>query len=449
MASPFRKAKAEQAVIKMGFYGATGSGKTLTALLCAEGLAKLTGKRIAYIDTEPGTDFYIKENPERTVHPAAFDFDAVYTRRISEVLNAVRSLDPNVHSVLVIDSITHIWEAAILAYQGRTTSIGTIPFQAWAQIKKPYKEILNLAMSLPCHLFICGRQGNEFRKDEETGELEAIGKKMKAEGETAYEPHTLIHMEAIKPSLKRAGGGKYATAVITAYGEKDRTSMLAGKIIEWPNFDNLVAPILPLLGITQAAIETDAARSVADAEAFDAEDDVASRVSADQLRQYRGRFEAANTRDEVETIGQELTAQHKKLFTPGDLKACREYYLTAKDRTGALPAPSTSKAKPGPESVRPTGPPVNRPGEEALEHLGFGSEQAVDEKAVGKDSKAYKEAKAAFDKLKGPQREAMRKQLGIEMITDLQKYSEVEVRDATITILETIAAETPTQDAPV
>ena len=36
----FRKAKAEQAALKIGLYGPPGSGKTFTSLLIAEGLAK-------------------------------------------------------------------------------------------------------------------------------------------------------------------------------------------------------------------------------------------------------------------------------------------------------------------------------------------------------------------------------------------------------------------------
>ena len=42
----FRKAKAEQAALKIGMYGPSGSGKTFTALPIAEGLAQITGKRI-------------------------------------------------------------------------------------------------------------------------------------------------------------------------------------------------------------------------------------------------------------------------------------------------------------------------------------------------------------------------------------------------------------------
>lgn len=39
----FKKAEAKQARLKLGIYGGQGSGKTLTALLIAEGLAKLEG----------------------------------------------------------------------------------------------------------------------------------------------------------------------------------------------------------------------------------------------------------------------------------------------------------------------------------------------------------------------------------------------------------------------
>src|SRR5690348_3740569 len=109
----FRKAKAEQAALKMGLYGPPGSGKTFTALLLAEGLSGVSKKRVAYVDTEHGTDFYCQEVKTRAVHPQAFDFDAIYTRSITEVLAAVRGLDTTMHGVIVLDSVTHFWEAAM------------------------------------------------------------------------------------------------------------------------------------------------------------------------------------------------------------------------------------------------------------------------------------------------------------------------------------------------
>jgi len=195
----FRKAKAEQAALKMGIYGPPGAGKTFTSLLLAEGLAAASKKRVAYVDTEHGTDFYCKEVPTRAVHPNAFDFDAIYTRSLTEVSSAVKGLDAAQYGVVIIDSITHLWEAARAAYDGNQTRAGTIPMHAWGKIKKPYKDLMAYLLSSPMHVIICGRQGTEYATDEETDELKAVGLKMKAEGETAYEPHILIRMESVKP----------------------------------------------------------------------------------------------------------------------------------------------------------------------------------------------------------------------------------------------------------
>src|SRR5574338_282563 len=151
----FRKAKAEQAALKMGIYGPPGSGKTFTSLMIAEGLAKLTGKRVALVDTEHGSDFYCQTVTSRTVHPEAFDFDALYTKSLTEVISAVRGLDEREYGVIVIDSITHLWEAARNAYDGRQTRAGTIPMQAWGRIKKPYKDLLSTLLSSPMHVIIC------------------------------------------------------------------------------------------------------------------------------------------------------------------------------------------------------------------------------------------------------------------------------------------------------
>jgi len=249
----------------MGCYGPSGSGKTFTALLFAEGLAKASGKRIAFIDTERGTDFYVQHVKDRKVHPDAFDIDTLYTKSITDVLEAVKSLDPSEYAVVVIDSITHIWEAARLAYAGKETKAGTIPFHAWGKIKKPYKDLINILLSSPMHVIFCGRQGNEFEEDEESGELKKVGVKMKAEGETPYEPHILIRMESVKNAKDRS-------ATITAFAEKDRTGVLAGRTIEWPGFDNVIKPILSLLGDTQAKIESEDETSAKDAERLSEEE---------------------------------------------------------------------------------------------------------------------------------------------------------------------------------
>lgn len=316
----FRKAKAEQAALKMGIYGPPGSGKTFTSLLIAEGLAKLTGKRVALVDTEHGSDFYCQKVLTRQVHPEAFDFDALYTRSIMETVAAVKGLDTQQYGVVIIDSVTHLWQACIEAYGGRQTSAGTIPMHAWGKIKKPYKELMTTMLGSSLHVLICGRQGVEYATDEETDELKAVGVKMKAEGETPYEPHILIRMEAQKP--KRTN----EIAMIIAYAEKDRTGVLAGRSFINPTFDSLCKPLLPLLGATQAQIDTLDQAAMKDAEAIADEEQQRLSRSAALLKEWTAQVNLAKSHEALNQIGKLITPELKAQMTPQDVQSLRDAY---------------------------------------------------------------------------------------------------------------------------
>ncbi len=328
--SGFRKAQAEQAALKMGIYGAPGSGKTFTSLLIAEGLAKFTGKRIALIDTEHGSDFYCQSIATRAVHPDAFDFDALYTRSITETLKSIKELSTEQYGVVILDSVTHLWQACIEAYGGKQTSIGTIPMHAWGKIKKPYKDLMTFLLSSPLHVILCGRQGTEYATDEETDELKAVGVKMKAEGETPYEPHILLRMEAIKP--KRTN----ELAMIVAYAEKDRTGVLAGRSFINPTFDTLCRPLLGLLGATQAQLETLEQAAVKDAEAL--ADDETRRIthSAALLKEWCAQVALTKSSEALKQVGKLITPELKAQMTPQNVQELREAYQTREKELSAL-----------------------------------------------------------------------------------------------------------------
>jgi hypothetical protein len=317
----FRKAKAEQAALKLGVYGPPGSGKTFTSLMIAEGLSKLSGKRVAMVDTEHGSDFYCQTVQTRATHPQAFDFDALYTRSITETLQAVRGLNTEEYCCVVIDSMTHLWQACIEAYGGRQTSAGTIPMHAWGKIKKPYKDLMTFILSSPLHVIICGRQGTDYATDEETDELKAVGVKMKAEGETAYEPHILIRMEALKPKKTNE------LATIVAYAEKDRTGVLAGRSFVNPTFETLCRPLLPLLGATQAQMDSLEQAAVKDADALAQEEATRVARSAELLREWIANVNLAKSPDALKQVGKLLTPELKAQMTPQDVQGLREAYL--------------------------------------------------------------------------------------------------------------------------
>lgn len=300
------KAAPQQARLKVGLYGPPGKGKTFTTLLIAEGLAKAEKKRIAYFDTEHGTDFYAMAVPQRAVHPEAFDFDALYTSSLAVVSDEVKALDPAVYGVVVIDSISHLWDAAIAAYTGKRTSADTIPINAWGSIKKPYKALIRFLLDSPFHVFILGRQKNAFETGAD-GEMRKVGVAMRAEGETEYEPHITIRMEGQKNDKEN---------IVYAYVEKDRTGILSGRMIPNPSFET-VKPLLPLLGTVQAQSEDPDEVALRDSELLtkDAEKDKKKEEKSSALyADFNGKMAAATTMEALGAVAAEVKKQRRYLM---------------------------------------------------------------------------------------------------------------------------------------
>lgn len=330
----FKKAAPQQARLKVALYGPPGSGKTFTALLVAEGLAKREAKRIAFVDTERGTDFYAMDVKQRATHPEAFDIDTIYTRSLAEVLENVRALDPAKHGVVVIDSITHLWDAAIAAYEGKLTGAQTIPMQAWGKIKKPYKDLVRYLMESPMHVFILGRQKNVFETGAD-GQMAKVGVGMRAEGETEYEPHICLRMEA-KKSAKD-------TTMTTYYAlfEKDRTGVLSGRTVANPSFATF-EPILPLLGGTQAMGEDPDETAARDGDLLD---ESRAREAKKEDRSSALLSEAStkiNTATSLEALGEAaaLIGKNKRHMTEPHLESARALYANKHKTLSANLAPT-------------------------------------------------------------------------------------------------------------
>jgi len=305
MAKGFTKAVPKREYMNGGLYGKTGSGKTLTALLFAERLAEMEGKRVAYIDSEKSTAFYIRDVPERTIHPKAFDIDILETKSIFEALEAVEGIDPAVHGVVVVDSITAFWNAAKNTYQSKLTSKGGIPVQAWGPIKKPYLRMVSLMIDGPFHTFICGREGVEMENDAD-GNAEVVGSKMKSEGETQYEPHMLIRMT---PEREENG-----THRIRAFFEKDRSGILTGRTIDWPNFDTIAPAVRILTGVgVSQSLGTPEEVAQRDASAAEAkrESEVAERLAL--FTQIRNSINSAPDLDALKSAWSLVSGKKGKL----------------------------------------------------------------------------------------------------------------------------------------
>jgi len=303
----FAKAAPQQARLKVSVYGPPGSGKTFTTLLFAEGLAKVRGKRVAFVDTERGTDFYSMKVPSRAIHPEAFDFDAIYTRSLADIKSAVESLDTKTHGVIVIDSFSHVWDAAQDAYEGKRTKGDGIPFGGWAQLKRPYKALLAWLIASPFDVFILGRQKAVYEDVDD--QPKKVGVAMRAEADTPYEPHVCMRMEARKDPADPT------KSIYEIYVEKDRTGVLAGKVIRNPTFTT-IEPLLPLLGETQAPAEDEEERVAKDGELLTEADDKSAKKAEKSraiLLDYQGQIHVAATMEDLGRIAADLKKQRRYL----------------------------------------------------------------------------------------------------------------------------------------
>jgi len=225
-----QKSKPEMAYLKMGIYGEAGSGKSFTSSQIAIGLHKFikSDKAIAFLDTETGSDFVrpIFKNEK-------IELIVAKTRAFKDVLTVVDEAEKNC-SVLIIDSITHIWNEMTDSYckQHRITRI-TLPH--WQPVKRTWADYTNRYINSKLHIIMTGRSADKWAhvEDEEGAkELQKVGTKMRAETQIGYEPSLLVEMDQHRQSPEIGRGWVNRAWVI-----KDRWNLLNRKSFDFEAFD--------------------------------------------------------------------------------------------------------------------------------------------------------------------------------------------------------------------
>jgi hypothetical protein len=155
MAYTFRPAVRSDVGLLIGLAGASGSGKTFTALRLATGIAG--GKRFAVLDTENG----------RARHYAdLFQFDvADLTPPFTPASygEAIEAADAAGYPVIVVDSASHEYagEGGVLDMQeaeferlGRRDAVKML---SWARPKGEHKAMMQKLLRTKAHLILCFR----------------------------------------------------------------------------------------------------------------------------------------------------------------------------------------------------------------------------------------------------------------------------------------------------
>jgi hypothetical protein len=203
-----RKAKREKLIAAIGFAGPSGAGKTLGALITAYGMMlekypDLTDEerwdKIALIDTEHERSLVYEGVEVQGVKIGQFLFvslDAPYT--LSRYEQAVKAVKQAGAEVVVIDSISHAWEAEGGLLDLQQEKGGN--FQAWRDVNPVYAKFIDLITGVThrIHTLSTMRLKQEYHVGQtETGKLEVkkLGLKTVQRDSLEYELQLVFNID--------------------------------------------------------------------------------------------------------------------------------------------------------------------------------------------------------------------------------------------------------------
>lgn len=230
MAIGFQKAKREQVWLKVLLSGASGSGKSYSALKVATGIAKQCGSGIAYIGTEGSRNKYYADE---------FDYDLLELEEPFECEKYIEAIDAAVeagYKVLIIDSMTHEWKWLNDVHDKMPGN----SFTNWGKLKPRHHKFMDKVLNSPIHVIATARGKDDWVLEDKNGKQvpKKVGMGQQQDKDISYE-YTV--------SLMIAQDTHVASA------DKDNTHLFDGKfevlsekdgvrLYEWANKGDVPAP---------------------------------------------------------------------------------------------------------------------------------------------------------------------------------------------------------------
>ena len=151
-----KQAQRQETKLRIGLSGASGFGKTYSALLMAYGITEDWSK-IAVIDTENGSaNLYAELGPYKTL-----SLQAPYSPE--RYIEALRTAENASMKVIIIDSITHEWNGKGGCLDQHEKLGGR--FQDWAKITPRHQEFLDAILNSKAHIITTVRRKVDYALD--------------------------------------------------------------------------------------------------------------------------------------------------------------------------------------------------------------------------------------------------------------------------------------------
>ena len=179
MAIGFQKAKREQVWLKVLLSGASGCGKSYSALRVATGIAKQCNSNIAYIGTEGSRNKYYANE---------FDYDLLELDEPFECEKYMEAIDAAVeagYKVLIIDSMTHEWKWLNDVHDKMPGN----SFTNWGKLKPRHHKFMDKILNSPIHVIATARGKDDWVLEDKNGKQvpKKVGMGQQQDKDISYE----------------------------------------------------------------------------------------------------------------------------------------------------------------------------------------------------------------------------------------------------------------------
>jgi hypothetical protein len=213
MALELKRAERKQAKIRLGLSGASGFGKTYSALLIAKGLVGDWGK-IAMIDTEHGSGELYSDLGDYNVISLSPPFSP------ERYIEAIKTCEQAGMKCIIIDSITHEWDGPggclEIADQVTQASTSKNSYTAWAKVTPRHNAFVTAILQSSCHIITTVRRKQDYDMVKNGNKTEVVKVGMKEVTREGFEYELTINLEILTDT-------HYVKA------SKDRTGLFMGK----------------------------------------------------------------------------------------------------------------------------------------------------------------------------------------------------------------------------
>lgn len=184
-----QQAQRNQVKLRLGLSGASGFGKSYSALLLAYGITE-DWTKIAVIDTE---------NNSASLYAHLGDFNVLQLNEPyspERYIEAIRMCENASIEVIIIDSITHEWQGKGGCLQLHEQLGGR--FQDWSKISPRHQAFIDAILQSSCHVITTTRRKIDYSLDsDQNGRTKVIKHGTKEITRDGYEYELTVNFELI------------------------------------------------------------------------------------------------------------------------------------------------------------------------------------------------------------------------------------------------------------